>query len=156
MQPKQIFKAFIYALATVGGLGYIPKGPGTFGSLAGLLAFICVAPNCGWVYYTLLVLAVCVCVPICTCAERYMQEKDPSRVVLDEFVAMPFCFLGLESREIIWIWILGFLVFRILDIVKPFGIKHLQSFGGGLGIVIDDIAAALITSLILNVMFMLI
>jgi phosphatidylglycerophosphatase A len=80
-------------------------------------------------------------------------------VILDEFVVMPICFLGLDS----WIlggqaWLvllLGFLLFRLFDISKPFFIGQLDKIDGGWGILLDDVAAALVTCVCLHGLFTL-
>jgi phosphatidylglycerophosphatase A len=78
-------------------------------------------------------------------AER-MGRRDPGEVVLDEFAAMPLCFLGWRALATHWpFWVVvlaGFALFRLYDIVKPFGIRRLQDWPGGWGIVADDVAAA--------------
>jgi phosphatidylglycerophosphatase A len=76
-----------------------------------------------------------------------MGRKDPGEVILDEFVAMPLCFLGwpaLVHPLPAWaIFLLGLGLFRLFDITKPLGISRLQDLPAGWGIVIDDTAAAL-------------
>jgi phosphatidylglycerophosphatase A len=92
-------------------------------------------------------------VVICGEAEFRLGEKDPGCVILDEMVAMPLCFVtsaGLRNRFSMWVILLGgFLLFRFFDIVKPFGIKKLQNFNGGIGIVVDDLAAAIYAASVL-------
>ena len=88
-------------------------------------------------------------VAICGEAEERLQKKDPGEVILDEFVAMPLCFLGwptLIAGAPVPAWavgLAGFALFRVFDILKPFGIARLQSLRAGLGVVVDDLAAAL-------------
>ena len=93
---------------------------------------------------------------ICTQGEIILQKKDPSCIILDEMVAMPFCFIGLQEKAMAlfpvwWYMLAGFVLFRIFDIFKPFGIKKLQELPGGLGVVIDDVVAALATCLCLHI-----
>jgi phosphatidylglycerophosphatase A len=79
-------------------------------------------------------------------------------VILDEFTAMPLCFLGwpalagmLPSWAAPWaVFVAGFLLFRLFDITKPLGIHKLQDLPGGWGIVVDDVAAALATCAVLH------
>jgi phosphatidylglycerophosphatase A len=131
------------------------RAPGTWGSAAGLLFFIV----CFVGFYPLGILGSLVtcalaayfAVGVCGEAERLMGRRDPGEVILDEFVAMPLCFLG-------WQWIAGsgflaflvlaasgFALFRFFDIRKPLVINALQELPGGWGIVADDTAAALAT-----------
>jgi phosphatidylglycerophosphatase A len=86
-------------------------------------------------------------VALCGEAEFRIGRKDPGEVILDEFVAMPLCFLGwpmLLGTVPAWmIFLIGFGLFRLFDITKPLGIRRLQNLPGGWGVVIDDTAAAL-------------
>lgn len=92
---------------------------------------------------------------ICGEAEKRLQKVDPGEIILDEFVAMPICLLGLSAYGshpmFFWIIAAAFLLFRFFDIVKPLGIKKLQRYHGGFGVVADDVAAALIVAVIMNV-----
>jgi phosphatidylglycerophosphatase A len=76
-----------------------------------------------------------------------LNKRDPGEVILDEVVAMPLCFLGWWQLLTVWpawsVLLAGFLLFRVYDIVKPFGIRRLQALPGGWGVVIDDTVAAL-------------
>jgi phosphatidylglycerophosphatase A len=95
-----------------------------------------------------LVILAAVC--FCGAAAELIGRKDPSEVILDEFACMPLALAGLQHVE--WSWILVyFLLFRLLDITKPFGIRRLEKLPVGIGIVADDLAAALLTNGILHV-----
>ncbi len=144
------------SIATLGPIGRKLPAPGTWGSLAGLLYFRVffaranVAENVG-----ASAIAACLAALICGAAERQLGRKDPGEVILDEFVAMPLCFLGwplLVQHWPIWAVLLaGFGLFRFYDILKPFGIRRLQVVPGGWGVVIDDTAAALAACATLHV-----
>jgi phosphatidylglycerophosphatase A len=102
-----------------------------------------------WVPTVLVTLAVCyLAVGFTGEAARRMGRVDPGEVNLDEFVVMPLVFLGWHSGFTagwpIWaVLVAGFALFRFYDILKPLGIARLQSWPGGWGIVVDDVAAAL-------------
>ncbi|MEX2381351.1 MAG: phosphatidylglycerophosphatase A [Opitutales bacterium] len=144
-------------LATLWRLGFIGKAPGTNGSLVGLLWFTLLFYPLG-IFGTLLLggITVYLAIVICGEAEIRMSMRDPSEVILDEMVAIPFCFLGLQ--HVMWspnAWILlitGFLLFRFFDILKPLGINQLQKLPGGLGVVLDDVAAAVLTAIVLHIL----
>lgn len=142
----------ILFLATLGGIGYLPKASGTYGSLVGLVLPIMLAERFSLSTYSMgLSAGVVLSVVCCHVAEKLLGEKDPSAVILDECIAMPFCFLGLQPFGPPGVfWLLGFALFRCFDILKPLGIKRLQSLPGGLGIVVDDLAAALCVHCILR------
>ncbi len=141
----------VVGAATLGPLGRM-RAPGTWGSLAGTLYFYLCFTYMG-IVGSLIASAIggYVAVALCGEAELRLGRRDPGEVILDEFVAMPLCFLG-------WTWIApagglafaglllaGFLLFRFYDIAKPWVIDSLQGLPGGWGVVVDDTAAALAT-----------
>jgi phosphatidylglycerophosphatase A len=151
----------IVQLATLGPLGRL-KAPGTWGSAAGLLWWALVvrlAHQKGGPHeflFDALVVLMAICV--CGVAAAFLGKKDPSEVILDEFAAMPLVYLfnpmgdsmhGGTKVGLLFI-LLGFLLFRLFDITKPFGIKALEKLPGGLGIVLDDVMAAVYANLALH------
>lgn len=148
--PRFLPTTWVVSCATLGPIGRMRKAPGTWGSVAGLLYFTSIfAGRMGEVGLVLFSLAgIYFSVAMCGEAEFRLGERDPGKVVLDEFVAMPLCFLGWMSRfddsTPNWpVFLAGFALFRLYDIAKPFGIKKLQDLPGGWGVTIDDTAAAL-------------
>jgi len=140
----------VVALATLGPVGQRLPAPGTWGSAAGLLWVVAAFwwPRLGLACTLALALASgYVAVAVCGEAETRLGKKDPGEIILDEFVAMPLCFLGwpaLVGPLPVWAVLLaGFALFRLFDIAKPLGIARLQNLPGGWGVVIDDTAAAL-------------
>jgi phosphatidylglycerophosphatase A len=150
--PRHLPAETVTNLATLGPLGMRMKAPGTWGSAAGLLFFVvCFTPlSIPENLFASAVLAY-VAVGICGRAEIIMGRKDPGEVILDEFVAMPLCFLGWRMiaapgfLPFVGLLLAGFALFRFYDIRKPWVIDRLQALPGGWGIVIDDTAAALAT-----------
>jgi phosphatidylglycerophosphatase A len=148
--------ALVLNLARLGPVGACLPAPGTWGSLAGLLFFWLCFYNQGEVVNV--IAAACAAyfaVGICGEAEIRLGKHDPGEVILDEFVAMPFCFIGwgwLAGSFPGWaIALAGFGIFRFYDIRKPMMINTLQNLPGGWGVVMDDIAAALATCATLHV-----
>jgi phosphatidylglycerophosphatase A len=83
---------------------------------------------------------------------------DPPEVIWDEFTAIPlvfvFCLEELHSYtaiQLLFFLTLGFILFRIFDILKPLGIRTLQNLPKGLGVMIDDLAAALVSACVLYI-----
>ncbi|HVU31816.1 MAG TPA: phosphatidylglycerophosphatase A [Opitutaceae bacterium] len=149
----------VVALATLGPLGQKLPAPGTWGSLAGLLYFAVFFQRAGLIGNVVAsALGAAIAALLCGEAEVRMGRKDPGEVILDEFVAMPLCFLGwplLVHRWPVWAVLLGgFALFRFFDILKPLGISKLQNVRGGWGVVIDDTAAALAACATLHVAVM--
>jgi phosphatidylglycerophosphatase A len=154
--PKNLPTAAIVNVATLGPIGQRLRAPGTWGSLAGLLYFTTAFAGLGVVGSLVLsALGVYLAIGFCGEAETRLGQTDPGAVVLDEFVAMPLCFLGWHWLPGAWpnwaIFFAGFGLFRFFDVVKPLGIRGLQRLPGGWGVVIDDVAAALATCATLHI-----
>jgi phosphatidylglycerophosphatase A len=151
---RQLSNSTLFNLATLGGLGRRLAAPGTWGSLIGLLVYawvLCYLPPLSYV----LVYGLCLfgAIGVCGEAARRSGQKDPSYLFLDEVVAMPLCFAGLAGGRACPSFLtlcVGFGLFRLLDIYKPGYIAKAESLPSGLGIVGDDVAAALSTCLILH------
>lgn len=141
---------------TCGPVGHMGKAPGTNGSLLGIALYTVVFFNLGTLgELVLLVLLAGIAVLLCDEGERRLQKRDPGEIILDEVIAVPLCFLGMKPLMVetghVWLYMLaGFGLFRLYDIVKPFGIKSLQRYPGGIGVVLDDLAAALAANLTLR------
>jgi phosphatidylglycerophosphatase A len=123
--------------------------PGTFGTLLGLpLAWG--LNYAGWpqaielLAITAIILAG---IPLCGRAARLLGKTDPGCVVFDEIAAVPLVFLLV--RITFSTAILGFIWFRIFDIAKPWPVRRLERLPGGLGIMIDDVAAAIFAGIAL-------
>ena len=146
--PRRLPAKFVTAVATLGPLGRKLPAPGTWGSLAGLLYVLVFFRHLN-ARETLAVTAIAAYLAVGLTGEaaRRLGRTDPGEVILDEFVVMPLVFLGWRFGPggvwPEWVGLLaGFGLFRFYDILKPLGIKRLQSWPDGWGIVVDDIAAA--------------
>ncbi|MDG1241652.1 MAG: phosphatidylglycerophosphatase A [Opitutae bacterium] len=145
-------------LATLGPLGLVKKGPGTVGSVAGVGLYAVLFHNATPLSYLLYMLMLSyLAVAICDTAERRLQMRDPGMIIFDEWIAVPLVFLGMNGPQGLvaehggWpVLLAGFVLFRIFDIAKPFGISKLQNLPGGLGCVIDDLAAAIASCIVLH------
>ena len=150
---------FIKSLSTLGPIGNKLPAPGTFGSIAGILVFsalIWFTPISSIYILGIFVILFVLGIPLCTHAEIVLNKSDPPEVVWDEFTAIPIVFIfclediNPESlyRSLLFLCV-GFILFRIFDIAKPIGIQKLQSLPNGLGVMIDDLAAALVSACLL-------
>lgn len=154
--PRFLPTSTVLACATLGPIGTKLPAPGTWGSVAGLMYFTVFFAGSYGVLGTLILSAIgaYVAVAICGEAEFRMGRRDPGEVILDEFVAIPLCFLGwpaLINPLPAWaIFLIGFGLFRLFDIWKPLGISKLQNLPGGWGVVVDDLAAALVTCAVMH------
>ena len=141
-------------IATVLGIGYLPIAPGTWASLAvvTLVGFLTLLVNDT---STLLLLGFFGVTFLGTWAANSvvsdLGDSDPSQVVIDEVAGIWLSLIFLP-KEIIW-FLSAFILFRILDIYKPFIINRVQHIKGGMGIMLDDILAGILTRLILAVVY---
>jgi phosphatidylglycerophosphatase A len=129
-------------IATVFGIGRIPFAPGTFGSIPGILLALWLQHlGVGWGWIELVVIAIVFAVGTWAAgvAERHYQLTDPGPVVIDEVLGMLVTVACMPVN--ITGAVVGFLVFRAFDIVKPFPARNLERLHGGLGIMADDFAA---------------
>jgi len=100
------------------------------------------------------VIFVALAIWVCNKAEQLIQEKDPGCIVIDEICGMMLSLTGIPFNPISAA--AGFVIFRLLDIFKPFPIRAIEKkFTGGTGIVLDDIAAGTISNIILRIVFFL-
>jgi len=134
-------------IATVGSIGYSPLAPGTMGSLAIALVFLLLPPYLSiWPQVVglliLFALAVWSAQAMAAAHEQATSGKiDPQEVVIDEVMGMAvtLAFVPLNFKTIG----LGFLLFRIFDVAKPFPVRRFEKLPGGWGIVMDDVMAGI-------------
>ena len=135
-------------------LGNMPFAPGSFGTLAGLPICWLLSRIDAWISFFLIALTVPFAVWIAGEAERILEKKDPGAIVIDEIVGMALTLAGLPFNATTAG--LGFVLFRVLDITKPFPIRFLERrFKGGTGIVLDDMAAGIIANITLRIILQL-
>jgi phosphatidylglycerophosphatase A len=136
-------------IATVGYCGYFPIAPGTVGSAAGLLFYVLV----WWtesriVEVGLIVSLFAAGVWAGTTAERYFGGIDPGPIVIDEVAGM---LITLAFIPVGWSGALvGFVLFRIFDVLKPYPAGRFERLHGGLGVMADDAMAAVYANLSLR------
>ena len=134
-------------IATVGGLGRSPVAPGTLGSAVGLGIAWILSGNPLQQFigcFAAIVLALWSSGP----TARAMGEADPKSVIIDEVAGMMVAVAALPAA---WpVYLIGFLLFRFLDVVKPPPLRQMQNLPGSWGIVLDDLGAGLAANLILR------
>lgn len=131
------------------GSGLSPKAPGTCGSIAAI-PLIWACSQSSFMLYTLIIFIGSIAgVFICDIAAKNLGEHDAPSIVWDEIIGMfiTFWFVPVTTLTLV----MGFLLFRFFDIVKPYPISFLdQSVEGGLGIMLDDILAGLFSAILLG------
>ncbi len=138
---------FIRIAATGLGSGLSPFAPGTAGTLVGVLLYL-VFSHFHWSLYLLSVLSFSIfAVYVSREAEVIYHEKDPSRIVIDEVAGFQVAMFLVQPTP--WNVLMGFILFRLFDIAKPFPIKLCESFKGGYGVVADDLVAGIYANIVL-------
>jgi|SRR4051812_19811370 len=141
-------------IATCGYIGYAPGAPGTFGSAAGLAVFYAVRrTGSSAVEIAVIVALFLLGLWSGTEAEHYFGGVDPAPVVLDEVVGMLITLALLPVTPAGAI--VGFLVFRLLDVYKPWPSAQLEHLPGGLGVMADDGMAAVYGNIVMRVLIAL-
>jgi phosphatidylglycerophosphatase A len=155
-------------VATGFGAGFIPLGPGTWGSIVGLLISygLVAAFGSDVVFLQNIVIAAglvfaALGVWASDRAEKIFDRKDAGQIVIDEvfgqiisfaFIAPYLVRLGANWR---WWMIAGFALFRAFDIFKPYPINRLQGLSGGLGVMMDDALAGVYAAVALSLLLTL-
>lgn len=142
-------KNFHKNIATLFGLGYASYAPGTLGSLAGLGLCWLLHGN-PFLYITAFLVLFFVGVISSGKVEKEMGIKDPQVVIIDEFacIFLVFLFIPLRPSTII----VGFILFRLFDIVKVPPMKRCEDLKEGWGIMVDDLLAGVYTNIILLIL----
>lgn len=147
----QILKDPVLFLAFGFGSGLSKYMPGTLGSLAALpIYFALIQFSHPWLYPLVTVLTVIVGVWLCDKAARKLAVHDFGGIVWDEIAGVLITLYGLPFNP--QTVLAGFVLFRLFDIVKPWPIRYLdQHVGGGFGIMLDDVVAAIFAAVLLRV-----
>ena len=136
-------------VCSFGYIGFFPFAPGTIGSAAGVVLYLA-ARHLGVPYVDLAAIVVLALagVVLTRACEEHLQCVDPGPIVIDEVMGM---LITLFMVPVGWLGIvLGFLLFRALDVAKPFPARQLERLHGGFGVMADDAMAAVYANLLLR------
>jgi phosphatidylglycerophosphatase A len=138
-------------IATCSYVGYVPVAPGTFGSAVGL-ALLWAVRRAGSTPLEIAVIVMLFGLGTwsSTVTERHTDRVDPGIVVVDETVGMLITMLFVPATVVAAAT--GFLVFRALDILKPWPASRFERFAGGWGVMADDAVAGLYGNLVMHVL----
>jgi len=159
MNLKESLKSPLFSLtnlylfiSTGGFVGFLPPFPGTLGALQGIILYY-LTMNLSPILKLLIALILVVLGIISSGnISRTYQKKDPDEVIIDEIAGAYLASLG---KTTLLELTLVFILFRIIDISKPFPLKRLEKLKGGLGIMMDDVVAGLLTNLLVILFFWL-
>jgi phosphatidylglycerophosphatase A len=135
------------AIATLLGLGTFSKMPGTLGTIAALIIFLFLGSVPIWLLASVIVIGT-------IASDKYARATgvtDPGEVVIDEVAGFLTSIFGLAPSFAI----VGFFLFRIVDILKPFPVRNMEKLPGGIGIMADDICGGLVVNVILRTSYWL-
>jgi phosphatidylglycerophosphatase A len=135
-------KGFLFLLATGFGSGRSPLVSGTTGTMAAIPVYLAAAWLLGSFWFAVAaVLFVPVAIASAEVACRRLQVKDPGLIVVDEWAGY---FVTVALHPLTWQTVVtGFVIFRILDVLKPFPARRLEHLPGGTGVVLDDVMVGL-------------
>ena len=148
--PNSIWSNPIHFIACGFGIGALPIMPGTWATLFSILLYLIISPLSTFTYLLICIALTVVGAWLCGKTNRDFNEKDHVGVCFDEIATFPICLIGIPCT---WYYILmAFVLFRLLDIFKPFPISFLEeNLEGGWGAMLDDVAAALATLFVLHI-----
>ncbi|WP_457681252.1 phosphatidylglycerophosphatase A family protein [Thermovibrio sp.] len=144
-------KKLLEFIATGFYSGKLPKMPGTWGSiLAALLAYL-FWPSSPLAQLLIIALTFALSVISSDYLSKELNDKDPDQVVIDEILGIEITFFLLNPHGNLKLTLLGLIIFRIVDIMKPFPIRLFEKLPGGWGITVDDAVAGVIANLLLRI-----
>jgi len=131
------------------GSGLVPKAPGTMGTVVAVPLFLLLLNLPLWAYLLVLLTAFLVGIWLCEVTAQNLGVHDHPGIVWDEFVGY---WVTMTAAPPGWLWLLlGFCLFRIFDILKPWPIRNVdRRVGGGFGIMLDDVLAGIYSWLVLQ------
>jgi len=147
---RSVWRNPIHFVAFGFGTGVLPRMPGTYGTLAAIPIYLLMMNLPLWIYALFTIILIVFAVIACDITAKDIGVHDYSGIVLDEIVGF---LVTMIAVPIGWFWIaLGFILFRIFDIWKPWPIKWLdRKVSGGFGIVVDDLLAGVYAWIVLQI-----
>jgi phosphatidylglycerophosphatase A len=140
--PMNIWRDPLMWLACGFGTGAARVAPGTFGTLVGLPFYYFMQPLSSWSYLAIVAVFFIIGIGLCGHAAKKLNVHDHPGIVWDEVVGYLVTMFMAPAG---WLWVVvGFALFRLFDIWKPWPIRFLdQQVGGGFGIMVDDLLAGI-------------
>ena len=149
MNRKFLTQNIYHFIALGFGSGLFKKGPGTAGSLAAIPIFYFLLNLPSLLQWLFVITLFFIGLYSSNKVIAVIDQKDPSFIVIDEIVAVLFLFILIQLN--IKFLVFAFILFRVFDIFKPFPVSWAENyFKGGLGIMMDDIIAALLSLLVIR------
>ncbi len=139
MRPRLAGDRFLLAVASLGGVGRLPLAPGTWGSLATLPLWWGLSRLGPWAYGLAWLLLLAAGLWASHRVVKLLGERDPQVIVIDEAAGQLLALAGVTPTW--WGALWGLVLFRAMDILKPWPVRRLEQLPGGFGVMADDLAA---------------
>lgn len=174
MKDKRTFSDYLALAVSTSLVGYLPLAPGTWGSIVGVGIYLVYRYfldgaklfflDHGWSYqqYTSLFYAVTAILLALLCifgiwaskrTSELLDHKDPQIIVVDEIMGQLIVFAFVPFGVSYWLVFVGFLLFRVFDIWKPYPIRAVEDLPNGIGVCVDDIVAGIYGGICLSAIY---
>jgi len=140
------------AVATGAGAGYMPKAPGTAGAIEGVLIYLAMEGLHLGAYFPHAILFFLIIGTWSAYRVELFWGEDSQRIIVDEIVGQMIAFglaAGRYSLSALYVF-LGFVLFRLFDILKPYPLRQLEKFKWGIGVIADDVGAGIYALVVLT------
>ena len=142
--PKTTADRVAAFVATAGGAGFMPRAPGTAGSVVGVGLYLTIVTAGIGAYLPHVIILILLAGTLAANRVETFWGHDSQRIVIDEVIGQMTAFSLAGATRLSWDLIfVGFVLFRFFDIVKPFPLRHLERLPGGAGVIADDVGAGL-------------
>jgi len=129
--------------------GYLPKAPGTWGTMVAFPIHFFICQLTPATYGITLAGIIALAIISAGSAEKIIDRKDPGIIVIDEIAGMLIALIGVPASPMAWL--AAFILFRLFDITKPFPISWADKrINGGTGIVVDDLLAGILALIVFH------
>ena len=148
-------------VATLFGTGYFPKAPGTAGSFVSLPVIFLVCFYFGLKGLLFLIIGGYIIALISIHEVLKLTKHDPGFVVIDEFIGQSVSFLFIanylkNNTDNLWLYIMGFLFFRLFDVKKPFPVGYIdKNILNANGVILDDVVAGLYSAIFVYAIYLI-
>ena len=142
--PKTTIDRLAVLIATSAGAGFLPKAPGTAGSAVGVLVYLTMSAVGAGAYLPHAIILILLAGTLAANRVETLWGHDSQRIVIDEVIGQMIAFSLAGATQLSWgLIFVGFALFRLFDIVKPFPLRQLERLPGGAGVIADDVGAGL-------------
>jgi phosphatidylglycerophosphatase A len=139
--PAELLAIFV---GTAGGAGFLPKAPGTAGAAVGVLVYLAMHAAGASAYFPHAIILVLFAGTVAAHRIESLWGHDSQRIVIDEVAGQMITFVLAGKMRLSGVAVfVGFFLFRLFDITKPFPIRRLEKLPGGTGVMADDVGAGI-------------